>query len=47
MSKKGWRYERSSNSLSESFSSVHVPKDAGFWRKLFAYAGPGMMVAVG
>lgn len=47
MSKKGWRSERSSNSLSESFSSVHVPKDAGFWRKLFAFAGPGMMVAVG
>lgn len=47
MAKPAWRNERSSNSLSESFSSVHVPKDAGFWRKLLAFAGPGMMVAVG
>lgn len=47
MSLNPWRKERSSNSLSESFSSVHVPKDAGFWRKLFAFAGPGLMVAVG
>ena len=45
--KQGWRKERSSNSLPEVFSSVNVPKDAGFWRKLLAFAGPGLMVAVG
>lgn len=45
--KQGWRKERSSNSLPEVFSSVNVPKDAGFWRKLMAFAGPGLMVAVG
>ena len=45
--KQGWRKERSSNSLPEVFSSVNVPKDAGFWRKLMAFAGPGSMVAVG
>lgn len=44
---KPWRSERSSNSLSESFSSVNVPKYAGFWKKLFAFAGPGLMIAVG
>jgi manganese transport protein len=26
---------------------VAVPTDAGFWRKLFAFAGPGYLVAVG
>jgi manganese transport protein len=45
--KQGWRKERSSNSLPEVFSSVNVPKNAGFWRKLLAFAGPGLMVAVG
>ncbi len=45
--RKAWRSERSSNSLSESFASVEIPKDAGFWKKLFAFAGPGLMVAVG
>lgn len=45
--KQGWRKERSSNSLPEVFSSINVPKDAGFWRKLLAFAGPGLMVAVG
>lgn len=43
----GWRKERKSNSLPEVFSSIHVPKDAGFWKKLFAFAGPGLMIAVG
>ena len=27
--------------------SIAVPADAGFWRKLFAFAGPGYLVAVG
>jgi manganese transport protein len=27
--------------------SIAVPNDAGFWRKLFAFAGPGYLVAVG
>lgn len=44
---KGWRNERSSNSLPEVFSSINIPKDAGFWRKLLAFTGPGLMVAVG
>lgn len=44
---KGWRTEKTANSLPEVFSSINIPKDAGFWRKLMAFAGPGLMVAVG
>lgn len=45
--KNPWRREKHSNSLPEVFSSINIPKDAGFWRKLFAFAGPGLMIAVG
>lgn len=45
--RKAWRSERSSNSLSEVFSSVEVPQNAGFWKKLFAFLGPGLMISVG
>ncbi|WP_040931947.1 Nramp family divalent metal transporter, partial [Paenibacillus larvae] len=39
---------RSSNiSLEEVNNSVKVPGNAGFWRKFFAFAGPGSLVAVG
>lgn len=34
-------------SLPESNSTMLVPRDAGFWRKLFAFSGPGFLVAVG
>ena len=34
-------------SLSESHRSIAVPAGAGFWRKLFAFSGPGFLVAVG
>lgn len=33
--------------MSESFSSIEVPKDVGFWKKFLAFVGPGLMVAVG
>jgi manganese transport protein len=45
--KKGWRKAKISNSLPEVFSTIHVPKSGGFWRKLLAFSGPGLMVAVG
>jgi manganese transport protein len=45
--KKAWRRDKHSNSLAEVFSSVTIPKNAGFWRKFFAFAGPGLMIAVG
>lgn len=34
-------------SLPEAHGSVAIPPGAGFWRKLFAFAGPGYLVAVG
>src|SRR4029077_10602647 len=43
----GWRLPRGEASLREVHASIEVPQDAGFWRKLFAFAGPGYLVAVG
>jgi manganese transport protein len=43
----GWRRESPSVSLPEVHGSIAVPAGAGFWRKLFAFAGPGYLVAVG
>ncbi|QJD79095.1 Nramp family divalent metal transporter [Spirosoma rhododendri] len=44
---KGWRQDSTTNSLADVHSSVSVPHNAGFFRTLMAYAGPGLMVAVG
>lgn len=43
----GWRYPRRALSLPESHASVAVSPNAGFWRKQWAFLGPGLMVAVG
>src|SRR5271169_301039 len=43
----GWRKAKTRNSLAEVFSSVKVPTSGSFWRKLLAFSGPGLMVAVG
>ena len=37
----------SNNSLSEVFSSIEVPVKGSFWRRMFAFTGPGLLVAVG
>ncbi|WP_125681522.1 Nramp family divalent metal transporter [Levilactobacillus yonginensis] len=34
-------------SLDEVNGTVEVPQDAGFWRTLMAYTGPGALIAVG
>lgn len=34
-------------SLQEINGTIEVPKGMGFWRTLFAYSGPGALVAVG
>lgn len=34
-------------SLEEINNTVSLPKQAGFWKKLLAYSGPGCLVAVG
>jgi manganese transport protein len=43
----GWRRQGESHSLPEVHGSVPIPDGTGFWRKLFAFAGPGYLVAVG
>jgi manganese transport protein len=44
----GWRRARHGNSLSEVYASIRVPAaDASFWRKLMAFWGPGLLIAVG
>ena len=43
----GWRLPSSNLSLPEVHGSIAIPITAGFWRKLFAFAGPGYLVAVG
>lgn len=45
--RRAWRNEGTSKSLSEVFATISVPKGGGFWKKLMAFAGPGLMVAVG
>lgn len=35
------------HSLPEVYGSVDVPKTGSFWQKLWAFSGPGLMVAVG
>ena len=44
---QGWNKEVTTPSLPESNSTVPVPHSGSFWRKLLAFSGPGLMVAVG
>ncbi|HTK84715.1 MAG TPA: Nramp family divalent metal transporter [Patescibacteria group bacterium] len=44
---KGWRREAMTRSLPEVHSSIPVPVNAPFSRKLAAFLGPGYLVAVG
>ena len=46
-SARGWQSVPEAPSLREVHGTIAVPVDAGFWRKLFAFAGPGYLVAVG
>ena len=45
--KSGWRRESERAPLPEVFGTIRVPEGAGFWRKLLAFTGPGLLVAVG
>lgn len=42
-----WRQESKTVSLSEVHSTIHVPSQASWGRKMLAFIGPGLMVAVG
>ena len=43
----GWRLPKGSGSLPEVHGSIPVPVSSSFWRKLWAFTGPGYLVAVG
>src|ERR1051325_6444407 len=47
LARSAWRREREQPSLPEVYQSVSVRRDAGFWRKLLAFSGPGYLVSVG
>ncbi|MFO1446200.1 Nramp family divalent metal transporter [Bacillus sp. Bva_UNVM-123] len=44
---RGWLKRSASVSLEEVNNTVKIPNKGGFWRKFFAFAGPGSLVAVG
>jgi manganese transport protein len=44
---QGWRKDRGTASLAEVHGSVSIPTNAGFWRTLIAFVGPGLLVSVG
>src|SRR5882757_6989370 len=43
----GWRKDSALPSLQEVNRTIPVPQGLGFWRKLWAFSGPGYLVAVG
>ena len=44
---KAWKYVTNKVSLPEVHATINVPKYGSFWKKLAAFTGPGLMVAVG
>jgi manganese transport protein len=42
-----WKKINNTNSLPEVFGTIQIPKFASFWKKLWIFSGPGLMVAVG
>lgn len=44
---RGWLHDNKTPSLPEVYASIKVPTTGSFWKKMFAFVGPGMMVAVG
>jgi len=46
-SPSAWRLPRTEPSLPEVYRSIQVPRNASVARKMFAFAGPGYLVAVG
>src|SRR4030095_5168784 len=43
----GWRTGVKIPSLPEVFSTIKVPTHGSTWRKILAFTGPGLIVAVG
>jgi manganese transport protein len=47
MAKGGWSRKSRLPSLPEVHATIGIPRGAGFWRKLLAFSGPGLLVSVG
>jgi len=47
LTESSWRRKKEQPSLEEVYRSMKVPKKGNFFRKLFAFIGPGYLVAVG
>jgi len=47
MAKGGWSRKSRLPSLPEVHATISIPRGAGFWRKLLAFSGPGLLVSVG
>lgn len=45
--RQGWRATPDQPSLPEIYGSLAIPQTANVFRKLFAFAGPGFLIAVG
>jgi manganese transport protein len=43
----GWKHPVTVPSLPEVFSTIKIPGNGSVWRKVLAFAGPGLMVSVG
>ncbi len=43
----GWRRPVTTPSLPEVHATIRIPVNANVWRKIIAFTGPGLMVAVG
>jgi len=43
----GWHRAAGAPSMPEVHASIPIALNAGFWRRLWAFTGPGLMVAVG
>ncbi len=44
---KGWRSNGPTQSLPEVHGTINVPKTGSSWKRMAAFVGPGLMVAVG
>ncbi|WP_033827602.1 Nramp family divalent metal transporter [Bacillus andreraoultii] len=44
---QGWLRYSDNVSLEEVHHTIKIPHNGGFWKKFFAFAGPGSLVAVG
>ncbi len=42
-----WHLSKGDVSLPEIYRSIEIPRNGSFWKKMFAFAGPGFLISVG